>query len=217
MKSYLPLILLIFVFGCSSQPIPDWTYASSGQLESFKENFMEGKDQIAQLHFNKALAEIKKSGNLEVIGRAYLTRCAFQIATLEDMDDADFLKVDAIEPDRANGNFWRLLKGAPSEVDAAALPEQYGEVAKILKGEKGDLAKNIASIDDSVSRLVACGIVVKMHREDEEVLKTAVATASRQGWRKPLLAYMERLQKFYADHAQMEKAENMRQRLELIR
>ena len=48
----------------------------------------------------------------------------------------------------------------------------------------------LRAIDDPLSRLVAAGVLFEAGRADPQVIAIAIATASAQGWRRPLLAWL---------------------------
>lgn len=211
-------ILIVLLIGCGSKPAPDWTYAAFNQLESYKKNYLMGKENIAELHFNKATEEIKKSGDLEILERAYLTKCAVQLAVLEMVDDREYLKIDVVHPVPQNQSFHNFLKGKFDLVEGKLLPEQYQSFfAAYRSGRVLDLTREISKIEDPLSKLIATGLLVRYDKCGEDCLKGAVDTASKDGWKKALLIYLEKLQSFYESGKDTEKVKNIRKKIELIR
>jgi hypothetical protein len=96
------LVFLMLFAGCGSKPIPDWTNAAFKQLDDYKKNYLSGKTHIAEVDFNKAVEEIKKSGDLNILAMAQLTKCGVQTAVLEKMDDREYLKIDAVYSSPSN-------------------------------------------------------------------------------------------------------------------
>jgi hypothetical protein len=215
----LVMLLIILLMSCGgSQTIPDWSYVSFNQMEDFKKAYLEGKEGIADLHFQRAVAEIKKSGDLNLLAKAYLNRYAVQVALLESFRDDDFLKIQAAEPNGANGAFYAFLKGDFSQSDSNLLPPQYPRtVADILAARRDSIAEDVRQIEDPLSRLVMTGVLVRHGYENAELLNGAVETASRQGWKKALLVYLERLQAFHLQRQEGEKADKIKQKILLIR
>lgn len=219
LRRMLPVtLLIIFLVSCGgSQPVPDWTYASFNQMEDFKKAYLEGKAGIANLHFQRAVEEIKKSGDLNLLAKAYLNRYAVQAALLESFRDDDFLKIQAAEPNPVNAGFYAFLKGNFSQTDRDLLPPQYSRtVASVLASKKDSIAADVRQIEDPLSRLVMTGLLVQYGYENEELLYGAVETASRQGWKKALLVYLERLQAFHVQRREGEKADKIKQKILLI-
>ena len=219
LRSTLPVMLLmVFLVSCGgSQPIPDWTYASFNQMEDFKRAYLEGKEGIADLHFQRAVEETKKSGDLNLLAKVYLNRYAVQAALLESFRDEAFLKIQSAEPDPANAAFYAFLKGDFSQTDLNLLPPQYiRPVTDTLAAKRDSLAADVRNIEDPLSRLVMTGLLVRYGYENEELLTGAVETTSRQGWKKALLVYLSRLQAFYEQRQEGEKASKVKQRILLI-
>jgi hypothetical protein len=213
------LILFLLLGGCSSKPTPGWIVVGNQQLETFKQHFLTGGQQVlTERHFLKVLEEIKKSGDLDLLGRAWLTRMALEVAVLSEIDEGEFGKIAAAYPVPANGNFYLFLTGDPIAVDGSLLPAQYRSFLKALQG--GDTAKVekavAAMADDPLSQLIAAGLSLRRHPENEAILQTAVSTASRNGWKRALLVWLERLQTFYAAIGDTARATAVRQRIDLI-
>lgn len=218
-KNIIAFIFLMLIAGCGSKPIPDWTNAAFNQLESFRENYLAGKTQIAELHFNKAVEEIKKSGDLDILARAYLTKCAVQTALLEKMDDREYLRIDVAQPVPENRSFHKFLSGGDTaNVEEKLLPVQYqGFFMAYRSGRFADMSGTISKMEDPLSKLIAAGFLVKQDKCDEVCLKIAIDTAGRNGWKKALLVYLEKLLSFYEMQKDMEKATTTRNRIELIK
>ncbi len=212
------LSILIFISGCAVRDIPAWRLASFNHLESYKKSFLEGRTELAQVYFQKALEEIKKGGDLEVLARAHLTRSALAVAVLEQPPEDDYRGVEAAWPMPANANYLLLLKGDFSRVDKSLLPVQYQEFLTSARGiSEGQLDGILGGIADPLSRLVALGLAVRHLNANENILLTAVETSSRQGWKRPLLVYLSALKTFYESRREMEKARLVERRLMLIR
>ncbi len=220
MKRTLCLIFLFLLLGgCTSKPAPEWLAAGSEQLESYKRDFLTGgQPVITERHFQKAVEEIKKSGDLDLLGRAWLTRMALQVAVLGEIEEGEYGKIAAAQPVPANRNFYLFLTGDPAAVDGALLPEQYRSFLKALRdGDVIKTGKEIAAMEeDPLSQLIAAGLSVRRHLESEAILQTAVSAASRNGWKRALLAWLERLRTFYEASGEVAKAAAVRQRIDLI-
>jgi hypothetical protein len=48
----------------------------------------------------------------------------------------------------------------------------------------------LPGVADPLARLVAAGVLVETNRADPSVIQAAIDTASSQGWRRPLLAWL---------------------------
>jgi hypothetical protein len=213
------MVFSFLLVGCgSSKPVPDWTDASFNQLDNYKKSYLSGKERIAEAYFNKAVDEIKSSGDLEILARAYLTKYAVHVAVLEAFDDREYLRIDAVEPILQNKSFYSFLKGAFDNVDEKLLPQQYaGFLRAFQSGKKDDVAHEISKMDNHLSKLIALGLLVQKNKNDETDLKLAIDIASHNGWKKALLAYLFKLQSFYKTNNQPDKAAHVEEKIQLIK
>jgi hypothetical protein len=218
MKKILCLLFLpLLLAGCGPKPAP-WLATGYQQMENFKMDFLSGSAPIVtEMHFTKAVEEIKKSGDLDLLGRVWLTRMSLQVAVLAEIEGGDYPKIEAAQAVPANRNFYLFLKGDTVATDRALLPAQYRPfLTALLSGDAAETGAAVAKIDDPLSRLIAAGLTVRRYPEDESLLRTAVETASRNGWKRALLVWLKRLGTFYEAAGEAAKAAAVRQRIDLI-
>jgi len=220
MKKILFVVCLILLFaGCGFSQKPPWLIKSSKGLETFEANFLSGAEpSVTEANFAVAVEEIKKSGDLNLLQKAWLTRMALQGAVLNEMEEGDYRQIAAAGQVPANENYYMFLKGNISELDIKLLPEQYREFSgALLKGDVLKTGKAIASMkDEHLSKLIAAGIAVRSGIESEAIIQAAVETASINGWKMALIAWMERLAAFHGAAGEAGKATEVWQRIELI-
>ena len=220
MKKIVCLIIFsMLLIGCgSSKPVPDWTNASFNQLNNYKKSYLSGRESIAEVYFSRAVDEVKRSGDMEILARIYLTKYAVQVAVLEAFDDGEYLKIDAVASVSQNRNFYNFLKGSFDKVDEGLLPSKYGGFLRAFrKGNVEDIANEISSMGDSLSKLITIGLLIQKNKYDEGVLQIAIDAASYNGWKKALLVYLGRLQAFYEKKKEPEKAANIEQRINILK
>jgi hypothetical protein len=167
--------------GCASRPpAPDWEVESRGALDRYVGAFMAGDDRVAQVEFARARASLAATGRAGLVARAELTRCALQLASLQvgPCPGFDPLRADAPPPERAYAAYL-----AGEATDAALLPEAHRRVA----GGASDAA---SLPQDPLARVIAAGVLLRTGRASPPVIEAAVETASAQGWRRPLLAWL---------------------------
>ena len=154
------LFLLLLPTGCSDKPAPAWIAAGHKQLETFKQDFLTGRaPRITEIHFRNAVEEIKKGGDVDLLGKAWLTRMALQVAVLREPEEGDYVKIEAAETVPANRNFYRFLTGNAAAVDVLLLPKSYRPFWTALRnGDAVKAAAAITAIDDPLSRLIASGL-----------------------------------------------------------
>lgn len=216
-KAFYLLICVTLFAGCGTKAIPDWVKTSHNQLESFKKHYLQGGDRLAKINFDKAIDEIKSSGDFHLLQVAHLTRYAVQTSVLEGFDDLDYLRLAAVEPHPENIHFHAFLKGAIDHVDEQSLPQQYRQFLRACRnGKQVEIDEVLAAIEDPLSRLIACGLAVQKRLYREKTIDIAIRTASEQGWKKALLAYLKKLRDFYGSVGDNGKACATQQRIDLI-
>jgi len=218
MKKYFSVMIALLICACSQVTVPVWKDKGSRNLEEYKISFLAGKEDASEPHFIKARKEIAAGNDLNLLAIAYLTKYALHTASLESFDTAEFAKLHRLEPNPANMAYCHFLKGNFGAVDLKLLPAHYAGIMKAAAGKDVILAaREISTIGDPLSRLIACGVWVRYMPYDENILQTAINTASANGWRRPLWAYLAKLQAYYLEHGQDAKAGVVKDRLELLK
>jgi len=218
MKRALLFSLIWLILGCSAAPVPDWTYQSYNALESYKSSILEGKDALAGTYFERAVVETKRSGNLKRLGRVYLTRMAMETVLQRPWSEEAFLAVREIAPDPENEQFFRFLRGNNGELIPALLPGQYRDFAAALQGGDEEAASDaIGRIEDPCSQIIAVSVCDKQRLCKERGYRTAIDTASRQGWKAVLLIYLEKLAGLQDARGEKEQAGLTRKKLDLLK
>ncbi len=177
---------LMALAACSSNPpAPDWPLEAKGSSERATEAWLSGNSRIEAAEFGRARAELARTGQVALVARLELLRCATRVASLvvEPCAGFDALAQDAAPADQA---YARYLAGTAQAADAALLPE----VHRALVGNATPDAA-LAAIKDPLSQLVAAGVLFRSGRATPVVITQAVDTASARGWRRPLLAWLK--------------------------
>jgi hypothetical protein len=214
---FLTIVLLICACGVAGQ-VPVWKEKAYSQLEEYKTSFLTGREASTEPHFEKARREIAAGNDIGLLTIAYLTKYALHAASLEPFDASEFAKLYRLEPHPSDMAYCHFLKGNFSAVDGKTLPTRYAGVLSAASGRDSALAgREIAAMDDPLSRLIACGVWVRYLPADEAIFQIGIATASANGWRRPLWAYLERLQSYYLENGDQAKANSVSERLKLLR
>jgi hypothetical protein len=194
----------------STPPPPDWQMNAKGSLERSTQAYLSGNERIESVEFARARAEIARTGRADLLARAELTRCAARVASLvfDDCPGYAAIAQDAAPAERAYAEF---LAGKGSGERAALLPAAQRDVAE----GKGS-ATRLAQIDDPFSRLVAAGVLLRTGQAEPAVFTLAADTASSQGWRRPLLAWLNLQLKRAEAGADATQAERLRRRIGLV-
>jgi len=213
-KIHLALMLgAALLAACGSSPrVPDWQMNAASATERAGTAYLEGKSAIADREFALARNQVGSTGQPEYAIRVELLRCAVQVAALvfEDCSGFTALAPDASAADQA---YARYLAGNATGADAALLPEAQRPVAAASSDSAAATAA--AGISDPLSRLVAAGALLRANRATPEVMTMAINTASAQGWRRAVLAWLN-VQLKRAEQAGNEaEASRLRRRIKL--
>jgi len=175
------VLIAAVLAGCASRPVPpDWQANAKGALDASVDDYLKGHTAASAAEFREARAATAATGRFELVAQVELVRCAAEAASLvfEDCPGYAALAADATPSQRA---YAAYLAGQWDGLDVALLPEQHRAVVAT-----GALDK----IEDPLSRLVAAGAVFKAGRMTPQGIELAADTASNQGWRRPLLAWL---------------------------
>ena len=188
---------MVFIYACGSgQRLPDWKDTAFRNFENYKKNFLNGKEGVSEPHFVKAKQALSDGNDLNLLARLYLTKYALHTAVLEDFDDSEFIHINNLQSNASHDAYYNFLKGNFTSVEDNLLPSNYSGILKTARDKDQTKAVGeINSISDPVSRLIACGVWVKYFSYDENVLQSAINTSAENGWKRPLLAYLTKLQK----------------------
>jgi hypothetical protein len=177
------IVIVMGLAGCAgNRMIPDWQINAHGALKSSIMAYLVGNSKLATMEFSRARREISSTGRADLMARAELMRCAAQVASLEfnNCEPFQMMLQDAAAEERAYADY---LEGNWVGLDTELLPAQHRAVLTITGG-------TLNAIEDPLSRLVAAGVLLRKGILAPEDITIVVQTASDQGWRRPLLAWL---------------------------
>jgi hypothetical protein len=210
MRILLSLCLVALLAACGNKPRqPDWLVNADGSQDRFERAYLSGNDRVATSEFTRFRSEVASTAQPGLVARAELTRCAVQVASLDFSPCTGFerLRADAPDAERAYADF---LAGTLAPEQAKLLPEVYRGIA----GGQGGAAA-IKGIKEPLPRVIAAGVLLRTEKADPEVLQVAVDTASEQGWRRSVMAWLG-AQAMRAEKAgAAEEAARLRRRMQL--
>ncbi len=181
-RPLLPLLAAAMLAACGNQPpVPDWQIGAHGAAERASAAYLAGNDRVAEQEWRRARAELARTGRPDGLAQVELLRCAAQTASLvaEPCTAFDALRSDASAAQAAYADY---LAGRATPQQAALLPQAQRQAAAG--------AQAIAGIADPLPRLVAAGAALRAGRATAATADLAIETASGQGWRRPLLAWL---------------------------
>jgi hypothetical protein len=163
---------------------PDWQVNTHEALAAHVQSSLKGETRIAARELAIARREAGRTGSAEPLARVELTACAVRIANLagQDCPEVQTLLRDAGEASRA---YAAYLAGRWEGLDRTRLPPAQREVPVTT-----DALTTLNGIDEPFSRLLAAALLLRAGRLPPEGIAVAIDTASAQGWRRPLLAWL---------------------------
>ena len=198
--------------GCASQPaVPDWQLSAKSASDRFVSAYLTGNSRVEALEFEKARQALSSTGRPEALARLELLRCATRMASLvlEPCAGFELLRADASAADQAYADY---LAGRGTAQSAALLPAAQQRLASAAPTAQGSVMQ---AMDEPLSRLVGAGVLLRTGQASPAALAQAVETASAQGWRRPLLAWLG-VQVLRAEQAgDMDEAKRLRRRMDV--
>lgn len=196
------LILTAAMAACgSTPPPPDWQMASRISLDRAAQAWLQGSDRVADAELQRVRRELRSTGQPALLARAELHHCAVRVAALQPGACPAF---EALAPDAepAERAYARYLLGQATEADRALLPPAQRQP--------------LADIADPLSRLVAAGVRMQTGQITPAEVALAVDTASAQGWRRPLLAWLGVQRQQALQSGRNEEAARLQRRMDLV-
>ena len=215
MTRALSILALLALAGCASGPPPaEWQMNAQSSLQRAVDAQLSGNDRVATAEFDRARGEIARTGRPELMARAELMRCAAAVAALQFEPCTAFerLRADAAPAEQAYADH---LAGTLAASQRPLLPLAQQALSGPPSSPQADVAA-LRATADPLSRLVGAALWLRAGRATPEVLAVAAETASAQGWRRPLLAWL-RLQQQQAQQAgRADEAARLGRRIELV-
>lgn len=205
---------VVALAACSSgPPPPDWQLQSRPAIETSISLYLGGDSAAAQREFERGRGLLARTGQPALVARAELMRCAARVASLDFAACEGFerWRTEAGEAERAYADHLAGATLAPQRV--ALLPDaQRGAAAAVA----AQTPTSVQGIEDAQSRLIAAALLFRAGLADPATLMLAADTASAQGWRRPLLAWLEVLAQRAERAGAADEAQRLRRRIELV-
>jgi hypothetical protein len=172
---------------------------------------LAGESKASDAEMALARRALTSTGRTELLARAELMRCAAQVASLEFEPCARFeaLRADAPAAERAYADHLRarvLSADDIARLQAAATAVAGGPA----------MPAGVRAIDDPQARLIAIAVLFQAGKASPALIDAAADTASAQGWRRPLLAWLK-VQAMRAEKAgDAAEAQRLQRRITLV-
>ena len=215
------LLAALGLAACATPPAPPaWQSNAFAALQGFTSAYLSGNTRLAAADFARARAEIASTGRADLLARAELTRCAARVASLEFDLCAGYqpLAPDAQAPEQA---YAAYLTGHWDALEPALLPTHHRALvlnarARPAWPHSGGAQSLLDVIEDPLARLVAAGALLQNGQLTPPDLLIATETASGQGWRRPLLAWLGVQRQRAQDTGDMDTVARLQRRMDLV-
>jgi hypothetical protein len=185
------VLALLLLAACASGPTPPaWQADAKSALDRSTAAYLAGETKASDAEMTLARRALTSTGRTELLARAELMRCAARVASLvfEPCERFEALRADAPASERAYAD--HLSARALSRDDIARLPAAQQAAAMAVAGGDASPA-SVQSIDDPQARLIAVAVLFQAGKASPSMIDAATETASAQGWRRPLLAWLK--------------------------
>lgn len=206
--------LLLGLVACAGTPVPDWQLNAKGGLDRAIDAQLSGHARVAQAEFARARGELARTGRVDLVARAELLRCAAELAALQPGPCPGFeaLRADAPPAEQAYADH---LAGAVDPARRALLPAAQQALAAPPDGSAADVAR-LQAVADPLARLVGAARWQRDGQASAAVAALAAETASAQGWRRPLLAWLVVMQRQAEQAGDHDAAARIARRIALV-
>jgi hypothetical protein len=169
---------------------PAWQADAKAAVERATAAWLAGETRTSEAEMARARRTLAGTGRADLLARAELMNCAARVAGLvfEPCERFEALRADAPAAERAYAA--HLAARALALDDIARLPAAQQPVAAAVAG--GEVAPAaVAGIGDPQARLIATAVLFQAGKASPALIEAAADTASMQGWRRPLLAWLK--------------------------
>lgn len=206
------LASVLAMAGCGNAPrVPDWQIEAKGALDRAVAAYLEGNTKVEQAEQAHARKQLARTGRADLLAQAELVLCAARVASLaaDGCPAFEALHVDATPAQRA---YAAYLRNQLATADMALLPPAHRAAALRTASD----ASPLPVATEPLSTLVAAGVLLQAGKANPAIIEQAVRTASEQGWRRPLLAWLG-MQRQRAEQAgNTLEAQRLQRRMDLV-
>jgi hypothetical protein len=185
------LLAAALLAACAGGPAPPaWQADAQTAVQRATAAYLEGESKTSEAEMALARRALTSTGRSELLARAELMRCAAQVASLvfEPCERFEALRADAPVAERVYADHLRARVLKPEDI--ARLPAAQQAAAAAVAGGEAPAA-GVPAIEDPQARLIAVAVLFQAGKASPALIDAAAETASAQGWRRPLLAWLK--------------------------
>jgi len=209
LKNAIVLSAAVWLCACASGPKPpDWQVEAKGALERSTAAYLEGNARVEAAELARARSQLSRTGRADLLATAELLHCATRVASLVFEACAGFepLRRDADPAQRAYADYLR----------GQVQPDRVGLLPVAQRAAAAGDPNALNAIADPLSKLLAAGVLLQTGKASPAVVEQAIDTASAQGWRRPLMAWLGVQAQLAGQGGDLQEAERLRRRMALI-
>lgn len=186
-------VAALLVACAGGPPAPAWQADAKGATDRAASAYLRGDGKAHEAELARARAAVAATGRMELAARVELMDCALRAAALDFGACPRFeaLRADATAPERAYADH---LAGRALTREAIALlpPAQQAAATARAQGGGNPVPPAVTQgIEDPLSRLIATAVLFQAGQASPAMIERAAETASAEGWRRPLLAWLK--------------------------
>lgn len=206
-------VAVLLLSGCSSAPpAPGWQVQAKGSMDRALNAYLEGNVSVQRAEMRHARAALARTGRAQALAQAELLLCAAQTAALDASPCTEFdaLHADASDAQRSYAAYLAGASLTPTQIEH--LPAAQRPVARRSAQDASALPPEM----EPLAMLVAAGSLMRRAQCPSAVVDQAIDTASAQGWRRPLMAWIGVKREIEQRAGHAEAVERLDRRLKLL-
>ena len=212
------LALTALLGACASVPPPPaWQTNARSAIDASVTAYRSGDSRGEAPEFARARDQVARTGRPELVARVELMRCAARVASLvfEACEGFERLRADAAAAEQAYAGHLAAVRLPSTDIERLPVA-QRGAAAAVASGAALPAA-SAQAIADPLSRLIAIAVAFQAGLASPQLIALAADTAAAQGWRRPLLAWLEVQASLAERSGDLAEAERLRRRIALAR
>lgn len=205
------LSLLLILAGCANNaPSKDWSNNTYANQQLAMKYLLSGDQKKSQAVIAQLRKDLASTAKVDLAAKIELSLCATEQAYLvmPPCENFEKLKIDANPQDLAYAQF---LTGQWQNLPTQLLPEQYQTLVQHSQPES-----QLAQMTSPLSRLIAGSVLLQRNQLSPNGLELMVVTASNEGWRRPLLAWLSVQLNVFERQQQTEQALQIKRRIQML-
>lgn len=208
---YLCFAFITSIAACSSTPAPkDWSANTFSGQQSATKYLLLGESKKAQAAISQLRKDLAATARTDLAAKTELALCAIEQASLKmpPCEAFEKLKIDAQASELAYAHF---LSGEWLGLQNTLLPPQYQSMVVHPAPES-----QLIAIESPISRLIAGSVLLQRNQLSAQGLELMVNTASQEGWRKPVLAWLNVQLNIFEKNNDTVRANQVKRRIQML-